>query len=42
MANKLSEAQINEIVARVVSEFKKPAAPWLPRSGMPHSTKEDA
>ncbi len=27
MANKLSEAQINEIVSRVVSEFKKPAAP---------------
>ncbi len=27
MANKLSEAQINDIVARVVSEFKKPAAP---------------
>jgi len=27
MANNLTEAQINEIVSRVVSEFKKPSAP---------------
>ncbi|MBR7181172.1 MAG: aldehyde dehydrogenase family protein, partial [Clostridia bacterium] len=27
MANRLTEAQISEIVARVVSEYKKPAAP---------------
>ena len=35
MVNNLTEAQINEIVARVVSEYKKPSAPSAERYSAP-------